>query len=184
MFFADLTPYTYDGYSTKPPQTHVLNVGWLSHEHPFTTGDVSDSIVRTLRRLILSPVVIPQVMEMGFHECELCPPWLADVPPPGWRLGMPPPPPSKVLGGMSNGELWVPGANNVVYVAPVLVVHYIEVHRYLPPQVFTDAVHALDVALAQIRGDQMNMKKAVEVMGLTERRKRFQIKLQERRRGR
>jgi hypothetical protein len=155
MFFADLTPYTY-GYSTKPPQTHVLNVGWLSHEHPFTTGDVSDSFVRTLRRLISSPVVTPLITAMGFHECELCPPWLADEPRATWLLGNPPPPPGKVSGGMGNGELWVPGANNLVYVAPVLVVHYIEVHRYLPPQVFTDAVYALDVALAQIRGDQMN----------------------------
>ena len=122
-------------------------LGWLSSAYPFTTGEVPVGVTRTLRRLISSPLFFPSVSAMGFHERELCPPSLADEPPAMWVLGSLPPPPSNVPGGMSNGELWVPGANNMVYVAPVLVVHYIEVHRYLPPKEFTEAVLALDVAV-------------------------------------
>jgi hypothetical protein len=41
-----------------------------------------------------------------------------------------------------NGEIWVPG-DDVIYAAPVLIVHYIEEHGYLPPPQFLKAVAAL-----------------------------------------
>ncbi len=140
MFFADLTPYT-ACYLDWPPPQHALNVGWLSCEHPFTAGEVSDSFVRTLRRLISSPVFVLLYSEMGFHECEFCPPPGAGETVGAWLLGTPAPG-SNMRGVMGNGELWVPSAGSVVYVAPVLVAHYVEVHSYLPPQEFMDAVLA------------------------------------------
>ena len=139
MYFADLTPYTY-GY-LGPPQKHVLNVGWLSFGHPFTTGELSGSFVPTLRRLISSPVFIPLVTAMGFHKCEFCSAPGAEEPVGVWRLGNPGPA-SSLRGAMGNGELWVSSAGSLVYVAPVLIAHYVEAHAYLPPQEFIDAVVA------------------------------------------
>jgi len=140
MFCADLTPYTCN-YSTEPLRERALNVGWLSCEHPFTTGEVSHPFIRTLRRLISSPVFIPLWSEMGLHECEFCPPLGAGEPAGAWFLANPAPA-SNLRGTMGHGELWVPGAGSLVYVAPVLVAHYVEVHSYLPPQEFVDAVLA------------------------------------------
>ena len=142
MFFADLTPYTYASFPERP-QPNVLNIGWLSREYPFATGGVPGSFVRILRRLIASPVFIPSITAMGFHGCELCPP--VEEPPGVWALGSPAPPGS--LPAMGNGELWVPTTGSLVYVAPVLVAHYIEAHDYLPPQEFIDAVVTLQAAL-------------------------------------
>ena len=39
----------------------------------------------------------------------------------------------------SNGEIRVAG-NQIIFAAPVLIVHYIEEHGYLPPAEFLEAV--------------------------------------------
>jgi hypothetical protein len=41
---------------------------------------------------------------------------------------------------MGNGEIRVTSAAGITYVAPVLVLHYVVAHGYLPPQEFIDAV--------------------------------------------
>lgn len=40
-------------------------------------------------------------------------------------------------------ELWIP-ANEAIYAAPILIVHFIEVHNYLPPAEFIAAIDLLD----------------------------------------
>jgi hypothetical protein len=45
---------------------------------------------------------------------------------------------------MGNGEIRVAGSDGVVYVAPVLVAHYVEVHSYRPPEGFIRAVVSTD----------------------------------------
>ncbi len=72
----------------------------------------------------------------GKHACEFCPE------PPKKRL-----PggietldyPAEILG---NGEIRVRALDGKIYVAPVLIYHYIVCHEYLPPRVFIDAVAA------------------------------------------
>jgi hypothetical protein len=39
-----------------------------------------------------------------------------------------------------------PGEVGIAYAAPFLITHYITVHGYRPPQVFIDAVLAVDLA--------------------------------------
>jgi hypothetical protein len=39
-----------------------------------------------------------------------------------------------------NGEIRVWSGDGVIYVAPVLILHYVKVHGYRPPQSFVDAV--------------------------------------------
>jgi len=50
-------------------------------------------------------------------------------------------PPPEMMG---NGEIRVAGLNGLVYVAPVLIVHYVQVHSYLPPAEFIRAVVSVD----------------------------------------
>jgi hypothetical protein len=127
MYFADLTPYA---YGREVPQPTILNVGWLSAEHPFLRGDANERFVSVLRRLIKSPVNLYR----GSHICEFCPPPPVVRSPRG--IDMPELSPET----MGNGEIRVTGADDIIYVAPVLVLHYVTVHRYLPPQAFIDAV--------------------------------------------
>lgn len=44
------------------------------------------------------------------------------------------------LEALGNGEILVRGAADECYIAPVMIVHYIELHNYLPPREFMDAV--------------------------------------------
>jgi hypothetical protein len=110
----------------------VLNVGWLSREAPFSTGNVRARMMPTLKRLARNPLN----MTRGYHFCEFC---LADLPE---GLGS-----GEMIdvvawaGARGSGEIWVPGEGGKVhYAAPVLIMHYIEVHEYAPPDDFCDAV--------------------------------------------
>jgi hypothetical protein len=52
--------------------------------------------------------------------CEYCSEWGTEV-------------------GMGNGEIWVV-KGETLYIAPYLIIHYIEEHNYQPPEEFIDAV--------------------------------------------
>jgi hypothetical protein len=127
MFFADLTPYEY-GYEL--PRRNVLNVGWLSRGHAFPVGPVPENFVRVLRLLIKSP----ENLYRGYHTCDFCAEPPVFVGPTGLRISNPP---GETMG---NGEIRVPGSGDVIYVAPVLVAHYVEAHSYRPPEEFIRAV--------------------------------------------
>jgi hypothetical protein len=60
----------------------------------------------------------------GFHVCEFC------LQPPEKK------PPPETTG---NGEIRVVDVHGITYVAPVLVLHYVVAHEYLPPPKFTEA---------------------------------------------
>jgi hypothetical protein len=124
MHFPDLSVYS---YGRMEEDASVLNVGWLGQGYAFPTEDSSAEFLRALRYLVARPVNLYR----GFHKCEFCP----DSPPQlrnGLRMNTDPP---EVLG---NGEIRV-GSAGITYVAPVLIRHYVEVHRYQPPRVFIEA---------------------------------------------
>jgi hypothetical protein len=54
-----------------------------------------------------------------------------------WQVGAP-----EVAQG--NGEIWLTTPGGINYAAPVMVVHYIDEHMYLPPVAFIDAVRMGD----------------------------------------
>jgi hypothetical protein len=117
-WFRDLGSINYFGNEERVP---LRPVGWLSGVHEFTTGEVETSYIARLRELLVYPWV--PLYFMGFHGCELC---LGD--------GVPF---EQVSFGISN--LFVP-SGSVLYVAPEMIVHYIESHRYAPPDEFLNAV--------------------------------------------
>ena len=128
MYFPDLTPYE---YGQTEPQPNLLNVGWLSAAQAFPVGIPDERLVHALGRLIASPVNLYR----GWHICEFCPSPPTIVSPRRLRMLDPP---QRTMG---NGEIRIVAtASGITYVAPVLVLHYVVAHGYLPPQVFIDAV--------------------------------------------
>ena len=131
MYFPDLTSYEYGGTER---QTNVLNVGWLSAAHPVSSGAPDERLIAALQRLAAFPVNLYR----GSHLCEFCPHPPTKLSPGG--IPMPDPLP----GTTGNGEIRITATNGTTYVAPVLILHYVVAHGYLPPQEFVDAaIHAM-----------------------------------------
>jgi len=126
IYFADLTPYSYHG---AEEDDQVVNVGWLSEGHDFPRGTVPQKFIEQLKLLIATPTN----MFRGIHTCEFCPPPETFVSESGHRKMEADPE------RHGNGEIRVTGHDGVIYVAPVLIRHYVSEHKYLPPQAFIDA---------------------------------------------
>jgi hypothetical protein len=127
MYFPDITPYE---YGRTEPRANLLNVGWLSAGRAFSSGAPDDRLIPAIQRLVASPVNLYR----GSHLCEFCPSPPVNTSPGGIRMLDPLP------GTTGNGEIRVAATNGITYVAPVLVLHYVIAHGYLPPQEFIDAV--------------------------------------------
>ena len=111
MFIEDLST---NGYFVHG--VNVRAIGWLEVGHPFTRGPVPGDILAALKAQVVKAHQI--AYHMGFHECSLCPE-------------------DRQRTGIDN--LLVP-TRELLYVAPELVVHYIEDHGYRPPDQFLVAV--------------------------------------------
>lgn len=125
-YFADLTPCDYFPVESREP---LLAVGWLDREHDYCRGEVAQSFVMKLFELLRKPWQ-PCVFD-GIHTCDFC---RFSGGPDYFRLRRQN---ESVLVGCWN--LFVPG-NECVFVAPSLIIHYIDSHGYCPPAVFQQAV--------------------------------------------
>ncbi|MDN3027738.1 hypothetical protein [Streptomyces sp. S.PB5] len=137
MFYEDLSTYDYFeddifGVRGTPgqwvrfrPGYERATVGWLEADRPCTTGPVPEAFTEKL-------AAIQEVQRMnvcrGWHFCDLCP-----------RRK------NRERHPRCNSEIRIPGAPGTAYAAPSLIGHYIGVHDYRPPQVFVDAVMAVDL---------------------------------------
>ena len=100
----------------------VRAVGWLSSDHPFSQGPVPVAFLPALRKLRAGWHAILDILHwwpacMGVHRCEFC----RDC--------------------FDNGDIAVP-SGDLLFVSPAMLVHYVEVHEYLPPADFVSAVLA------------------------------------------
>lgn len=114
MYFHDLATET--GIASGP---RIRAIGWLSNRHSFPTGDSSEDFVKMLRVICArwgdGGRALGWPCACGLHTCELCGKFHA------------------------SGNVGVP-TDSVLFVAPEMVLHYVEQHRYRPPQEFVDAV--------------------------------------------
>jgi hypothetical protein len=110
MFYPDLATQCQVDFGPS-----VRAIGWLSAGHPFAVGSVEDDFVDRLRTHIAG--AWQPCVTAGRHYCEFCP--------------------DRRVGGNSN--VWFP-THHIKYVAPELIVHYIEYHCYQPPDEFIKAV--------------------------------------------
>ena len=120
--FADLSPYSYG-----PNHDGSLNVGWLDGSNSFPTGPVPSSVVDAILRLVRHQ---PVNRMRGWHRCELCedPPYPARMDVDGAPVTL------------GDAEIRVEASDGTTFAAPSLLAHYIDVHHYLPPRVFVEAV--------------------------------------------
>jgi hypothetical protein len=147
-YFPDLSPYNY----SAPTQPGVVHVGWLCSAHPYPKGSVAPHLIDKLKVLAEQPVELFR----GYHVCDLCGPGI-----------------TLTKERISNGEIRLTVCSfghdddlqgntdptfkigiqsdlifvrKVTYAAPVLIVHYVEAHNYLPPTEFLHAVemHRID----------------------------------------
>jgi hypothetical protein len=124
MYFADMTPYTYHPLDAA---TDASNVGWLSNDHPFSVGSCPQGLLERLFELLKSNRFHPT---RGRYLCDFCPP------------------PRSPVDALRNGEkiplgffeLKVVGPTGHEFIAPSLIYHYVEMHSYLPPEPFIEAV--------------------------------------------
>ena len=128
-YFSDLAPYSFLVAKEKV-SPNLLNVGWLSSSHAFHKAAVDPQLLEIPLRLCRKPVRLTR----GFHRCDLCS--ISQYP----MISM------TVDGNeirLGNGEIRVSGANGIVYATPTLICHYINKHKYCPPEEFLDAVALL-----------------------------------------
>src|SRR5262245_50585720 len=115
-----MTWYPDLGTTTMVDQgAHVRAVGWLAADRPFAVGVMSEAGRSRLRLFVEksedSVDALGWPIFLGVHRCELCHQFNA-----GGHFGVP-------LG-------------DVLYVAPDMIIHYVEDHGYCPPQEFIDAL--------------------------------------------
>ncbi|MBX7116349.1 MAG: hypothetical protein K1X64_18635, partial [Myxococcaceae bacterium] len=102
-------------------------VGWLGKDANFVPGPTNARDFEKLCSLLVEPW---QPMGLlGWHDCELC---QFSKGPRTQRFGS-----LEVRMGITN--VFVP-AGPFVFVAPSLIAHYIDCHRYAPPPPFLEAV--------------------------------------------
>ena len=125
-YFPDLDLCRYHGGPNDPRNWAVplLAIGWLEHPQPYQRGAVDSGFTRKLDTLLarMRPRYA-QYYFRGHHACSLC-----------TSQGREPP-----QMPFSQKTLFIPG-EQVVYLAPGGIVHYIEAHSYRPPEAFVTGV--------------------------------------------
>lgn len=125
-FIQDLQPCS---YLPVEDTSNFLAVGWLEYGKPYNTGTVNEDFFAKLCRLIQSPW--QPFASAGVHHCTLC----------QFSGGSNAVYQGLVIPGRSGDNLFVPGTG-MIYVAPIMIAHYIDAHRYQPPSDFIQAVMA------------------------------------------
>lgn len=92
-------------------------IGWLDGAHDFPRGTVSPIFFERLGELASDP--FEPFTAGGWHDCTVC----------------------QFAEARDGRNLFVP-SGGFLYVAPVLIVHYIAAHSYTPPTEFVRAVEA------------------------------------------
>lgn len=131
MHFEDGTDYV---YSKIGASEGVVNIGWLSKDHSYEEGAVSNLFIDKL--LEITRVSIGQ--SRGYHICDLCKAQYSG--PLKFEVG------SETL-RLGSAEIRVFGKNGEVFAAPNLLIHYVRDHGYLPPREFVEAVESTDIPL-------------------------------------
>ena len=116
MWFEDLTECNYFGEENAEILTAI---GWLENGKKFSTGTVPRDVYFKLCEFKKNPWRFS--VFMGFHQCDLC----------HFQF--------EFSGEKGISNIFIPG-NGKIYVCPELITHYINVHFYLPPREFLEAV--------------------------------------------
>ncbi|MEO0601543.1 MAG: hypothetical protein AAF211_08910 [Myxococcota bacterium] len=117
-------------YFRLQSEEHLVAMGWLEPDHDFVRGSVTPVDLASICGLLVDPWW-PDFVFCGSHDCGFCaaPDGPSHVTCSGVRVGI----------GWTN--LFVPSIDeHCVYVAPSMIVHYIDAHGYQPSSGFLEAV--------------------------------------------
>ncbi len=106
---------------------HVTWVGYLARGYQYPHGEVRDECFDRLVKLVM----VRLIQWFGFHTCDLDPCSSGQSQPKLYYQG-------QVIPDKCSTDILVP-AENLVYMAPALILHYIRCHKYLPPACFLEA---------------------------------------------
>tara|TARA_B100000809_G_C15096006_1_gene515020 strand:- start:143 stop:595 length:453 start_codon:yes stop_codon:yes gene_type:complete len=134
MFYSDLSNYD---YFFSDNSGKFKNVSWLEKNKAFTKGNVSFEFTEKLKGLFFetnSYLTEANLMRGPSHCCNLC----------GKNeIALSLNGETKTLGLC---EIWTPSEDGeLIMISPSMIIHYIEAHDYLPPEVFIDAVMDIDL---------------------------------------
>lgn len=124
-YYRDLSRFRYEAGILDG----ALNVGWLTWWLPYRRGEAPEGFISALRELCLGPKA---VQHRGLHYCPFCFRWKSGSPIRLKHDGR-----EAFLGG---SIVAVSHRDGTVFAAPDLICHYVEMHRYLPPAKFIEAV--------------------------------------------
>ena len=124
LYYEDLKPFPFDSGDAAEK---FRAVGWLDREHPYNRGEIDSDIARKLGQLLRDPWQPAE--SPGFAPCELC--RLSKGP---FEITF-----SDMTIKVGTRRIYVPG-EGVIYVAPSMILHFIDAHEYCPPSAFQDAV--------------------------------------------
>lgn len=126
MYSDDLMSCRYHSgpYNANNWRVPLLTVGWLYHPHDYERGETPPGLIDKLDELVAAADESQSNYNFrGLHSCSYCDAANVD---------------SEPIEG-SHVNLFVPG-QGIVYIAPAGIRHYINVHSYLPPSTFVEAV--------------------------------------------
>ena len=97
----------------------AVAIGWLEYDHPYTHGPVAPEVVARLQQF--EETEWAMLAMLGLHVCQFCEAEGAQKP---WVCNM---------------QHYIP-AGDRLYIAPLMIRHYIEAHGYAPPAEFCEAL--------------------------------------------
>jgi len=125
MFYPDLMTCTYNKVRNGFVQSALVTIGWLERDYHFSTGETPTAFAEKLLDLCDNSIYRIR----SNYVCDLC-----------TKLD------SQAI---VEAEIWVPGKENKIYVAPSLIYHYVTEHQYRPPDEFIEAVQLAQRGLSQ-----------------------------------
>jgi hypothetical protein len=141
-WYADLEPYPFHGERTSK----LLAVGWLESKYPFPRSRQTRAVIDQFAECVWTQGSHFPFGYLGFHHCSFC----GDQSEEYWKRER-----DGRWAYVGNGEttniysgirttvgatnLFVPG-KTTVYIAPSLMLHYMDAHDYAPPKEFIDAL--------------------------------------------
>lgn len=121
QYYQDMTQYNYGGiYDIIKKDAKLsklvdvygkyVNIGWLSKDYDFERGDVPNGFIQNLNIKKKR-----ESIHRGYHNCDFC-------------------------GNSHSCSIYKIDGDEKSYIFPDMLQHYIEQHKYKPPQEFIDVV--------------------------------------------
>ena len=135
-YYQDLTCHAYSDCTwalTVGTPYIFINIGWLDAAYPYTHGEIVPQDKELLLDMMFEFCRYPVCRYRGVHVCQYC--THQDS-----KFDLITVQKNHATVSLGNGSIMVQGRNNLVYVAPTLVYHYVAEHNYMPPDEFIHAV--------------------------------------------